>query len=169
MCINSFVIFLFQLGDYNEALEVTKKILEIDPNNENATMLENRITAEMNTGKKSYTIIQQHKNQIIENEFKTHENPYEHINPDEHTDYEQLLHEAVCRGEISPAPKKLAPLRCRYLTNKSKFLTIAPLKLEEVSLDPYVVIYHNVISDIEIDVIKSIAKQKVILISNKYI
>lgn len=71
------------------------------------------------------------------------------------------LYKKLCRKETYPSPKQLAPLRCRYVTNKSAFLKIAPLKLEENSLDPYIVTYHGVITDTEIDTLKDLAKSKV--------
>ncbi|XP_017954868.2 prolyl 4-hydroxylase subunit alpha-1, partial [Drosophila navojoa] len=38
------------------------------------------------------------------------------------------------------------------------FLRLAPFKMEEVSLDPYIVLYHNAISDSEIEDMKQQAK-----------
>lgn len=67
----------------------------------------------------------------------------------------------LCRNAISRSPAELAPLRCRYVTNKSPFLKIAPLKLEEAHLKPYIVIYHDVIYDAEIELIKQMAKPRV--------
>lgn len=55
----------------------------------------------------------------------------------------------------------MAPLRCRYVTNKSAFLKIAPLKLEEANLKPYIVVYHDIIYDTEMEVIKNMAKPRV--------
>ena len=52
-------------------------------------------------------------------------------------------------------------LVCRYKTNNHPLLLIAPAKEEEIYLDPYLVVYHNVISDQEVAVIKSIATPKV--------
>ena len=50
---------------------------------------------------------------------------------------------------------------CRYKTNNHPLLLIAPVKEEEIYLDPYLVVYHNVISDQEVGVIQSIATPKV--------
>lgn len=52
-------------------------------------------------------------------------------------------------------------LVCRYKTNNDPLLLINPAKEEEIYLDPYLVAYHNVISDYELAVIKSIATPKV--------
>lgn len=67
----------------------------------------------------------------------------------------------LCRNEIRLTPVELAKLRCRYVTNNSAFLKIAPLKLEEAYLKPYIVIYHDVMYDDEIDLIKKMAKPRV--------
>lgn len=67
----------------------------------------------------------------------------------------------LCRNAIGRTPAELAPLRCRYVTNKSAFLKIAPLKLEEAHLKPYIVVYHDVLYDNEIELIKSMAKPRV--------
>ncbi|KAH8276154.1 hypothetical protein KR026_002253 [Drosophila bipectinata] len=42
-------------------------------------------------------------------------------------------------------------LHCRYNSSTSPFLHIAPLKMEELSTDPYMVVYHDVIYENEIN------------------
>ncbi|XP_017845841.2 prolyl 4-hydroxylase subunit alpha-1 [Drosophila busckii] len=49
-------------------------------------------------------------------------------------------------------------LRCFYKTNGNWFLRLAPFKLELLSLAPYVVVYHDVISQAEIDVIVNVGQ-----------
>lgn len=39
-------------------------------------------------------------------------------------------------------------------------MKIAPLKLEEANLKPYIVVYHDVISDAEIELVKRLAKPR---------
>lgn len=56
-------------------------------------------------------------------------------------------HDLGCRG-LFPKPKNLS---CRYNFTTSPFLRLAPLKMEEISRNPYIVMYHNVLSDREID------------------
>lgn len=74
---------------------------------------------------------------------------------------DKKVYEMVCRGEITQHPEELAKLKCRYVDNISPFLKIAPLKLEELNLKPYIVLYHQVMYDNEIEVIKTMAKPKV--------
>lgn len=96
---------------------------------------------------------------IVEND----ENPFENIGDPltGNCEYQRTLYEAVCSGEVKPSPEDLAELRCRYFYGKSPFLTIAPLKLEEVSLDPYIVLFHDAAFDSEIRTIEKISKPQV--------
>lgn len=70
-------------------------------------------------------------------------------------------YELLCRDGTIRTPKQSAQLHCRYVTNKSAFLKIAPFKLEEVNLKPYIVIYHEVLYESEMKVIKELAKPNV--------
>ncbi|XP_017101557.3 prolyl 4-hydroxylase subunit alpha-2 [Drosophila bipectinata] len=45
-------------------------------------------------------------------------------------------------------------LFCRYNFTTTPFLRLAPLKLEEINLDPYVVMYHEVLYETEIEELK---------------
>ncbi|ALC45026.1 CG18233 [Drosophila busckii] len=54
-------------------------------------------------------------------------------------------HYLGCRGQFATPPK----LSCCYNATTSAFLILAPLKMEQISLDPYMVLYHNVISPAE--------------------
>lgn len=73
---------------------------------------------------------------------------------------ERRLYEMLCRNEINPGVKVLSKLKCRYATNNLPFLSIAPFKLEEASLKPYIVIYHDVMYDSEIELAKIMAKPR---------
>ena len=54
-------------------------------------------------------------------------------------------------------------LSCRYHTNNNHpLLLIAPVKEEEAHLDPKIVMYYDVLSDREIEIIKTLAMPKVI-------
>lgn len=73
---------------------------------------------------------------------------------------ERKVYELSCRGELKPDEAFLAKLNCRYVDNDVPFLKIAPLKLEQYSFDPYIVVYHDVMYDSEIEVIKRLAKPR---------
>ncbi|KAH8313522.1 hypothetical protein KR067_007435 [Drosophila pandora] len=65
------------------------------------------------------------------------------------------LYEMGCRG-MYPASTD-SKLVCRYNSTTTPFLTLAPLKMEVVGLNPYMVIYHDVLSSAEIDEMKEMA------------
>ncbi|XP_076073309.1 prolyl 4-hydroxylase subunit alpha-2-like isoform X2 [Mytilus galloprovincialis] len=73
---------------------------------------------------------------------------------------EFIMYERLCRGEHTHDYKDQHKLVCRYKTNNDPLLLINPAKEEEIYLDPYLVAYHDVISDYELAVIKSIATPK---------
>lgn len=85
----------------------------------------------------------------------------EPISYDYYDDIQEEQYKKLCRQEIVPTAKQLAPLRCRYVHDKSPFLKIAPLKMEEANIDPYIVVYHQVIHDTEIEILKAISKERV--------
>ncbi|XP_043649572.1 prolyl 4-hydroxylase subunit alpha-1 isoform X2 [Drosophila teissieri] len=59
-------------------------------------------------------------------------------------------HNIGCRGLF---PRK-TNLVCRYNSSTNAFLKLAPLKMEEISRDPFIVMFHEVISDKEIEEMK---------------
>lgn len=58
-------------------------------------------------------------------------------------------------------PKVEGRLRCRYVTNNVPYLFIQPFKMEEAFHKPLIVIYHNVVSDDEIETVKKMAQPRV--------
>lgn len=60
----------------------------------------------------------------------------------------KLINQA-CRNELRKSDEELSKLFCRFVSN-SAFSKLAPFKVEEANLDPYIAIYHDVISDAEI-------------------
>ncbi|XP_021694375.1 prolyl 4-hydroxylase subunit alpha-1 isoform X1 [Aedes aegypti] len=64
----------------------------------------------------------------------------------------------LCRGEIQRNVSETSHLKCRYVSNLSAFSKIGPFKLEEMHLKPKIVIFHDVLSDTEIELLKRLAK-----------
>lgn len=120
-------------GQYQESLKYINQMLKIDPKHE-ATL-------------KKKEVVEQWLSHIEQNGPKQKPSkPH------------RGLYEPLCRGEYQRTPAQVANLRCRYESKNSSFLKIAPFKLEEASLDPLIVIYHNAISDKEIDQIIQVSK-----------
>lgn len=64
----------------------------------------------------------------------------------------------ACRGELERPLEILKKLKCKYISHHTPFSKLARLKLEEISLDPFVVVYHNVMYDSEIQILQNMAK-----------
>lgn len=73
---------------------------------------------------------------------------------------EMCLYGQVCRGEARKTPEEMAKLRCRYIS-KTFFSKIAPFKIEEANLDPYLVVYYDVLTNSEIEILKNITKPQI--------
>ncbi|KAJ0175459.1 hypothetical protein K1T71_008618 [Dendrolimus kikuchii] len=56
--------------------------------------------------------------------------------------------------------KLFSRLKCRYETENHPFLRYAPVKVEEMFIDPTVLIFHDVISNREIEVIQMMAQPR---------
>ncbi|XP_064549532.1 prolyl 4-hydroxylase subunit alpha-1-like [Drosophila montana] len=67
--------------------------------------------------------------------------------------FHDVIHESeiaetkLCGSSRNPKPTRLA---CYYKTSPSEFLRLAPFKVELLSKDPYVVVFHDVIHESEI-------------------
>lgn len=51
--------------------------------------------------------------------------------------------------------------KCRYQTRNSTYRLLMPFKEEDVRIDPYVKIYHDVLYDDEISIFKKLASENV--------
>uniref|UniRef100_A0A1A9WAC1 procollagen-proline 4-dioxygenase n=1 Tax=Glossina brevipalpis TaxID=37001 RepID=A0A1A9WAC1_9MUSC len=71
----------------------------------------------------------------------------------------------ACHGVFSRKPSKL---HCLYNTITSPFLRLAPLKMELLNLDPYMVLYHDVLTDSEIIELKELAVEVGMVPSRTY-
>lgn len=111
---------------------------------------------------KQLYVIRFKKNNILIKFMKLQDITYKSdFNPHSYDMSERKLYEKACRGEVKPSEKIIAKLKCKYVDNNVPFLKIAPFKMEEAYLDPYIVIYIDVMSDNEIEVVKRLAKPKV--------
>jgi prolyl 4-hydroxylase len=76
-------------------------------------------------------------------------------------DYKETrMYELLCQGKTTPPTKDQQNLNCRYIDDRSPFIKIAPLKVEEVHRNPDIVLFHEVLSESEIAEIKELANQK---------
>ncbi|XP_041983786.1 prolyl 4-hydroxylase subunit alpha-1-like [Aricia agestis] len=137
----------YMLGDVKKAEELTEKIVAIDPTYDirkpNVTIAEQERKKRLNgvTGEDSL-------------ETETEQTP-----KDLSDDYETLeTYKTLCRGEIDVSPEVEKELTCRYLTENHPFLRLAPIKMEYKYRDPDIVLFHEVLSDSEIQHLKELAQ-----------
>lgn len=70
----------------------------------------------------------------------------------------------IFRGENLMDPKTEAQLHCSLFLTNDPFYFLQPVKREQVSLKPVIVIYHNVLSDKEIQELKELAPPDKVLL-----
>lgn len=125
-------------------MELTNELLDLFPNHERA--LGNRAYYEA-TIKNGTTELEESK--------QTHAPTM--LDPNERESYQML-----CRNENMMAVQVSSKLCCRYTTNNNNpLLMIAPLKEEEAYLSPKILLYHGILYDKEIEVIKRLAQPRV--------
>ncbi|CAJ0950277.1 unnamed protein product [Ranitomeya imitator] len=75
---------------------------------------------------------------------------------------ERQKYEMLCRGEgVKMTPRRQKKLFCRYDNgNKSPVFILSPTKLEDEWDKPHIVRYHDIISDLEIEKVKQLAKPR---------
>lgn len=149
----------FKEGDVRTALDMTLELLEMVPDHQRARGNKYYYEKELlKINEKSVLRGDDGSSDVpIDNSLDFQHNrlgPYTYDLP------ERKLYELACRGELKPSDAILSRLTCQYTTNNIPFLLIGPLKLEQISLDPYIVVYHDVTYDSEIDVMKRMAKPR---------
>uniref|UniRef100_A0A2M4BKI1 procollagen-proline 4-dioxygenase n=1 Tax=Anopheles marajoara TaxID=58244 RepID=A0A2M4BKI1_9DIPT len=116
---------LFNERRYTEALAITDEVLQEQP--DNAVALSNRISLENATASEPSS-----------------------DNDDQKETPDYGYYDMLCRGDIQRPADVQKTLYCFYEHSRTAFLRIAPLKLEQINHDPFIVVYHEMISDREI-------------------
>lgn len=130
---------------YKEAVEVLDEILEIDANK--SKYEEQRMNVEL------LSLFTDHKEP--EKPRETRENSGSHYTEKK----EGMIFSKACNGKVKKSKEEMSKLHCRYVST-TDFTKIAPFKVIEANLDPFVGIYLDVISDKEIEVLKSFASKE---------
>jgi prolyl 4-hydroxylase len=146
---------MFKNGEIQMALSLTNDLLELYPDYQTALNNKAWYAKELERLKKEGKVNATEKRLLNDIEIIRTKNPRDVLGKELREKYE-----ALCRGEVDKSPNRLARLKCRYQFGVSKFLVIAPLKVEEVHLNPLVLVFHDVIYDSEIRTIKRIAKPR---------
>ena len=70
-----------------------------------------------------------------------------------------ILYKYACAGLLNQSPAEERDFRCSYKSDTHPFLILAPLKVEVMNEDPLLLVYHDVISDSEIETLKKLTTQ----------
>ena len=149
----------FKEGDVRSALDMTNELLDMVPDHKRAQ------------GNKYYyekELLKLNEKSVLRGDDGSSDVPidksleFQHsrLGPYTYDLPERKLYELACRGELKPDDEMLSTLTCSYVNNEVPFLIIAPLKQEQISHDPYIVVYHGVAYDSEIEVLKRMAKPR---------
>lgn len=132
-------------GNIEHAFKLTQNMLEIDPKHERA---KNNLYHYGETLKAKKT----EANENASNE------PVEIVNTRPESSYDERdKYEALCRRDKSEIPpKRLKNLKCRYITH-NPLLQIAPIKEEQLHDIPAIWLFHDVITDKQVEMMKSMA------------
>lgn len=129
-------------GNLQGVLKTIQKILEIDPTRDDLN-------------EKSFDL-------ELELLFEKQSNPIDESGYEESPELRDLWrYMEACSGFLRRSDAEIAKLRCRFVSN-SDYSKLCPFKVEEANLNPYIVIFHDVMSDEEIQVFKSIAKPSLV-------
>lgn len=70
----------------------------------------------------------------------------------------------LCHGEVLKSITELSKLRCRLDDNNVAYRLLAPFKIEELNQEPPVLVFHDIMSDAEIETMKDLATPEVNMI-----
>ncbi|CAL1286271.1 unnamed protein product [Larinioides sclopetarius] len=83
-----------------------------------------------------------------------------HLGNDITPQEEQENYMALCRGERLVSIAQESQLMCRLDNKGHPYLLLRPLRIEERSLDPYVVMYHDLLTEPQTELLKQIAEPR---------
>jgi len=152
----------YKQGNIKQALQLTNQLLKLVPYHQralgNKQYFENIIKSEGLSRQRGETGHIGNIPQLNDEPFSTAS--LKLTKPSNYNAIEREKYEILCRGVKLMKPKVEARLRCRYFRNNNPYLLLGPIKEEEAYLNPRLVIYHDVISDREIETVKKLAQPR---------
>jgi prolyl 4-hydroxylase len=141
----------YKAGHINAALQVTELSVALNPRNQESQQNMRKLLNEW------AKLDQKTEDHLVFTDI--HLNRWEFVSDMEVYEHTRM-YELLCQGKAGLPTKDRQNLHCRFIDDRSAFLKIAPLKVEQVHRNPDILIFHEVMSDIEIEEIKQLAKQK---------
>ncbi|XP_066548821.1 prolyl 4-hydroxylase subunit alpha-1 isoform X2 [Amia ocellicauda] len=148
---------IYQQGELERALELTKRLLRLDPEHQRANG---------NLKYFEYSLLKQRKAEQEEQGSEQGERAKKAapVNKGRPKDYlpERQKYEQLCRGEgIKLTPRRQSRLFCRYYNgNRHPRFILGPVRQEDEWDRPRIVRYHDIISHHEIETVKELAKPR---------
>uniref|UniRef100_A0A3Q2DQM0 Procollagen-proline, 2-oxoglutarate 4-dioxygenase (proline 4-hydroxylase), alpha polypeptide 2 n=1 Tax=Cyprinodon variegatus TaxID=28743 RepID=A0A3Q2DQM0_CYPVA len=145
---------VYQMGDIARAIELTRRLVSIDPTHEraggNLRYFERLLFKQLNEMNQTYQPASEEPIQL-----GTYTRPKDHLP-------EREAYEALCRGEgLQMTEARRSRLFCRYHNgNQNPRLLLKPMKEEDEWDSPHIVRFLEMLSDEEIEKIKEIAKPR---------
>ncbi|CAK1600873.1 unnamed protein product [Parnassius mnemosyne] len=145
----------YLLGDVRKALEWTNKLLEVDPTHPRARG--NVPHFQKSIAEQEEKLRKKRRGETGDGENDEDDEKPSKLSP---LGKERKVYEALCRGEMDIPSEISKKLKCSYLTENHPFLKLAPIKMEQMYIAPDVFLFHQVMSDEEIEEIKTMAKPR---------
>ncbi|XP_033244634.1 prolyl 4-hydroxylase subunit alpha-1 isoform X1 [Drosophila miranda] len=130
-----------QLGNKKLAHKLNNEILDAEPGHEEA--VKNKIVYEAVLARE----------RSISSSPRMKVDPPQEPAPEPELKESQELYQRVCRGELRQSPKEQRYLRCWLSHQDEPYQRLSPFKVEQLSGDPYVAYFHDVLSDKESELI----------------
>ncbi|BFF93075.1 prolyl 4-hydroxylase subunit alpha-2 [Drosophila madeirensis] len=130
-----------QLGNKKLAHKLNNEILDAEPGHEEA--LKNKIVYE--------ALLARERSNSPRVTVDPPQEPA--LEPDPELKVSQELYQRVCRGELRQSPREQRDLRCWLSHQDVPYQRLSPFKVEQLNVDPYVAYFHDVLSDMESELI----------------
>lgn len=135
-------------GDFDKALTYTKILIEKFPESMEYADLQHELeTAKAEYGTSKLSMFDPFSDHFVKDGIYSAKK-------------ENVIFSQVCRGNLTKSPLELSLLHCRYVST-NPFTKLARFQVEEVNIDPYIVVFIDVISDEEINFVIDSSKSKV--------
>jgi len=131
-------------GDYKKALHYTDLLLELDPDHPRAA------------GNREYLV--EHVENTDNSVNKTGDGGSQESGEEEQDrQIEYKQYQRLCRGDAGRSQELVAQLKCHYNFGTHPYLRMMPHKEEVVNLKPMISIFHEMLTDSEIDTIETLS------------
>uniref|UniRef100_A0A8C0H0F8 Prolyl 4-hydroxylase subunit alpha-1 n=1 Tax=Chelonoidis abingdonii TaxID=106734 RepID=A0A8C0H0F8_CHEAB len=148
---------VYQQGDLDKAMMLTKRLLELDPEHQRANGNLKYFEYIMSKEKEANKSTTETDSQTDKETKAKKKEPNKDYLP------ERQKYEMLCRGEgLKMTPRRQKKLFCRYYDgNQNPKYILAPVKQEDEWDKPRIVRFLEIISDEEIETVKELAKPRV--------